>query len=452
MKKYKKLFVILIISMSFLFLLPNVKGFDDIEYDFERDILFNETEPELELFNVREQQVYNGTYSGLYSFTDDTVGSEPEGWISSHPVGSEIEVLESIGNHKKVVRLRDTNPTIGTICSNNFVPQTEGVIEFWYQSTATSKRSTIVFKNELNQNTVYFSIDGGQLSVVNGGSTVIATITTSSWNHFSVDFDSSTDTYDVDFNGILVKSNQPFANVATSLNNISFQIGVDKPNDGSYTNYFDGVGYSWDLVQNSGTTENFNDDNIGDNPSGWNTIEGINCFANITSTLDSRVKPLGMFDGDVNDEFCQVSNDFSSSEIQNLQFDMTFNTLGSTNTTIYLMEGSTIIIIIEFTNNDVISSNGLGGGDTIKNNFLTANIFSVFRFVFDHDNDIFDVFIDGVLEVNDLAYLNNVASEIDEIIIRTGIEPAGSFNYIFYIDNIVFNSENYESGVNIVPS
>lgn len=455
MKKYKKSFFIFILIGFMLFAcLPTVKGFDDIEYTFERDILYNESEPELEFFNMREQQVYNGTYNATFSFNNELgLESTDISFVSvdSSTEGSSVSVVESFLEHKNVLDCNDIDDSSRVIIKNLHTPQSiNPSVEFWFASTNIDNTHFFNWNNELDQNAVWLRIESGILAYFDGSTHNIANLDSNIWYHLRLDLDLVSDNYDIYLNGILIQNDAGFRFVSTLVDDFSIAT-LDASSN--YHLYIDGFGYSFEGLENSGVSYDFNENEINDNPEGWNTIEGTKCFSNISTILDSRVKPLAMFDGDVLAQFTQVSQVFPSSNIQSLQFDMTYNILGSTNTTIFFMEDSTIILEVEFSNNDATSLDGLGGGDVIKNNFLTANLFSVFKFVFDHDNNQFDCYIDDILEGDDLGYQNNIIVEIDSIIIKTSDDSGGGqFNWIFFIDNIHFNRVDYEIGGNIMPS
>ena len=70
----------------------------------------------------------NGHYPATYGFENDKDGSVPYGWT-----GSEANIIESEGDHKKVIELDNIGNNIYS-ADNTFNQQEHGTIEFWIRT------------------------------------------------------------------------------------------------------------------------------------------------------------------------------------------------------------------------------------------------------------------------------------------------------------------------------
>ncbi|TFF87723.1 MAG: hypothetical protein EU549_04210, partial [Promethearchaeota archaeon] len=77
-------------------------------------------------------------YLGLYSFTNDSVGSYPADWMIEEPADTIVEVISGLDGHNKVVQLVDNSSTAQPTIYNDFsVNKTSGIVEFWFRAEIT---------------------------------------------------------------------------------------------------------------------------------------------------------------------------------------------------------------------------------------------------------------------------------------------------------------------------
>jgi hypothetical protein len=137
------------------------------------------------------------------------------------------------------------------------------------------------------------------------------------WYHFKIEFDCSTDTWDIYINGVLKIDDASFSGDASYIDRIDYDNELDAES------YYDAFGYSWDPNYTSGdnwhydyylgsqTFENYNtssygdyygtysftDDTVGGNPAGWSVGE-LGGTVNVVAEKDDHKKVLELYDDD----------------------------------------------------------------------------------------------------------------------------------------------------------
>ncbi|MHA1251844.1 MAG: CUB domain-containing protein, partial [Candidatus Helarchaeota archaeon] len=200
--------------------------------------------------NIRILGLLNKTYSGskdycgLYSFTDDLVGSDPENWTVDQPANTNVEVVSQIGNHKKVVELVDNSINGYPYIINYFdAPKISGTAEFWFRGTDLTDTIYIMIRRDGTE-VIGFRIYWNNIYWNVGGSThFITTINNNEWYWFRVKWNGTG--WMVIINGVeygtgyTYQFNQP---IESGVNNIIFHHRVGGY---GYTIYVDAVDYSW---------------------------------------------------------------------------------------------------------------------------------------------------------------------------------------------------------------
>ena len=205
-----------------------------------------------------ESKVYGplkGYYPATYGFDYDPDGNFPREWTLESNGGT-CQVIQSLGDHKKVVELYDSSVPDGYIgMINNFTSkQTEGTVEFYFRSNDTNKHTDIyLYENSTN--------DGIRLTIMLNNLWYYKSMTfvglgttmeSNRWYHFRIEFNSTTNTFWlwVDSTRITIYGGDyPYQNNNTGMNHLSLTTYVY---DMNYSSYFDAIGYSWDSAYDVG--------------------------------------------------------------------------------------------------------------------------------------------------------------------------------------------------------
>ena len=185
-------------------------------------------------------------YIGTYSFRYDSVSDDPSGWTTYEPTNTDIQVIQTIDSHEKVVRLQDNDPVSQVYMYNEFTSQSSGTIEFWFYKETNNimylgirDGSTLAFQPQISS-----TIDGDAFSL-------------DTWHHVKINFECSTGLYD----GLSADTYNTYLDgTLTTSSPISFSTGVDSVDEfrlntqGAQSSidyhYVDAIGYSWDSNYN----------------------------------------------------------------------------------------------------------------------------------------------------------------------------------------------------------
>jgi len=204
--------------------------------------------------NLCKSQGYiwiNGSdYPGTYSFTDDAVGSNPAGWVFNSLASTSVTVESGINNYNKVMKIYDASTT-GTYLyiNQSFAsPQINGTVEFWVYKDSGTSSLYITFRDANNVLGPHMDMDynnDGYFEYYDGSSWPTfgkSFYADQKWIHIRIDFDSSSDTFDMYLDDVLVLDNAKFGGSAGALTKLMF--ATDASLIGTF--YIDAVGYSWD--------------------------------------------------------------------------------------------------------------------------------------------------------------------------------------------------------------
>ncbi len=200
----------------------------------------------------------DGTYLGVYTFTNDSDGSNPVGWTVSEPSNTYVDVIQEKDGHKKVVELWDNSSSERCWMKNTFSSQISGTIEFWISGKAgtigplTDKGSVYpIFAqsegskgphlgiNWNNQSLGYYDVNNDYYSIIASPG-----FTEQEWHHIRINFSCTTDMFNIWVDGNQEGINLPFREQLTSLQ--LFWISTDSSSTlGNASTYIDAVDYSW---------------------------------------------------------------------------------------------------------------------------------------------------------------------------------------------------------------
>ncbi|KKM64739.1 hypothetical protein LCGC14_1498340, partial [marine sediment metagenome] len=190
----------------------------------------------------------NGYYPATYGFENDLVGNNPDNWIVEESGGT-VNIISNLNGHKNIVEIHDISSVSTTQAENKFSNTVTGIIEFWIRLNATDKGVNIWIGDEEGPNNIwidavrlFFEPDGWikyQDSIMNN----IMTYNADYWYHIRVDFNCSSQTFDLYIDNELKVNDGGMGGDASHLDTINFNTYT--PSDDYYV-YFDAVGYSWD--------------------------------------------------------------------------------------------------------------------------------------------------------------------------------------------------------------
>ncbi|WP_457556441.1 hypothetical protein [Candidatus Harpocratesius sp.] len=165
-------------------------------------------------------------------------------WVDSSGVDCNVSIINEISEHKNVMLLNDQSSTNLCQISESFSGQIFGQVEFSFYSVDVIQKAEL-FKL-MNQNSAPSPIiffESGYLKYYNGTTYSLVPISANQWYHLKIDFDCSTDTYDIYLNNVLIKSEATFVNIATTLNYIQFRTWTTSS---EFQVYIDSISFSWD--------------------------------------------------------------------------------------------------------------------------------------------------------------------------------------------------------------
>ncbi len=191
-----------------------------------------------------------GYYPATFGFENVMDGNLHNEWIDNSGTGCNVQVINSIEGHNKVLELNDSDSINGCDISNTFTsPQTSGTIEFW-----------ILGDDVYNQ--IDINIDSGAVNAIRIGINMrnilyyenfwknIRSISNNTWYNIRIDFECGgglyqglyDDKFCIYIDGIKYGSfdfNNQVSNVDKFYVNTSSNVA-------NYNYYFDAIGYSWD--------------------------------------------------------------------------------------------------------------------------------------------------------------------------------------------------------------
>ena len=192
-------------------------------------------------------------------------------------------------------------------------------------------------------------------------------------------------------------------------------------------------------------TYNFKGDDVGSAPSGWEDLDGGTCKSTIIAELDGHKKILQLNDTD-GAAIARLRETFTQGLNTVIELHVAKDSIAAnTDAFILIEEGGLNIIQLRYRDDDLQYFDG--AFQTIKDNFLVANIFSHLKLILDDTANTFDCYIAGILALADIPYLNNTTLGVSRIDFST---DAGDNGYKFFIDAIGISTDtSYTVGDNI---
>ena len=444
--KIKKnlLFSIIIFSLFSSLFVVNSIGLSNINYTFDNNVIFDsDITSYKDPYNLKYQQEYTEIYNATYTFTNDIVGSIPNDWFSVGGINT-VGVIDNFNGHNKVLELIDNNNSETLIIRNTIItPTNDTIFEMWLTKNSTNSNtnyevnlievSTTVITITLKENDLkYFS--GSELTIKNNF------IVANNWFHLRIHLNDSFNTFDVYINGILEGNNLNYRNPST-LNGITiFDIRTNSADFG-YTCYFDGLGYT------IGENFDFEGDLIGSEPLLWNVQSFGTGIATVERFQESNV--LKIFDDSIH-ESVSVSTTFTQLSNQSIEWYIAINDTSLLSAyNIHLTEGGSGRITLIIDNNDLDYHGGVIQ-TSVKDDFIVENVWFKITIILHDYTNTFDIYIDDILEGNNLNYSSSSTISIDRFLFASdGVQTSTT-----YLDNFDINSTNFKSyyiGLNLLP-
>ena len=436
--KSKILIIFILFNIIFFSILPlKSKAIDDLNFTFDDNILFDSDISNYnQSFNLRNQREYTEIYNGTYSFTNDSVGSLPEGWIKSGVILA--EVINDFEGHNKVLNISAQTALVNI--HNNIALQTGNLsIEFWIFRPDLIGQMVFTLVGTGGSNNIFFNNGGGVVWWRSDGNfPTLITLIAEKWYHFRIEFniDFSNDSLSVWVNGINVLLNGITHDDLTNVNQIRLARG-----NANFNLYIDAIGYSF------GENFDFEGDLIGSEPLHWNVQSFGTGIGTIERFQESNV--FKIFDDSIH-ESVDVSTSFTQSSNQSIEYYIAINDTSLTPAyNMIFTEGGSGRISLKINNNDLYNHNG-SDFLSVKDDFIIENTWFKITIVLHDYTNTFDIYINNILEGNNLKYSTNTTVSIDGLVFTSD----GVLQITTYLDNFDINSTNYKNyytGLNFIP-
>lgn len=312
-----------------------------------------------------------GLFPALYSFTDDSIGSNPAGWSCTEPSGTSIQVISSLGEHNKIVELYDNSGSNQFQFTNSFSAQTYGTMEFWFRTTDSTKQFTLYIRDGTNEACDY-DINDGYFRYYTSSWVNIAPCSNNQWYHIRIDFECgaggynglSADTSHIYINGVHY-GDYGFRYAKTSLSSVNFFSSAVESN---HYDYLDAIDYSWssgyyvnrnyyDAIYELNLTSNLEIDRMGNDFDNLESLElEYTVKSNVSTNLELYCKNVDtqIFDL-VNTETLTTSfQGFTYTFVLNYTY---FSSIGLVNFTFYNLENEVILFSFDNINLKATFSN-----------------------------------------------------------------------------------------------
>ncbi|MHA1478666.1 MAG: LamG-like jellyroll fold domain-containing protein, partial [Promethearchaeota archaeon] len=204
----------------------------------------------------------SGYYPATHGFESDGAGDDPL-FCTVEEIGGEVNVVDSIGGHNKVVAVIDNSASDFPYFYNTFeVPQSYGTYEFWVRTTdASNFQGLRLYSGPVIDSNVMidFVIDSEKFRNYDGTWHDVADCVDNQWYHIEIAYECTTGSY-------------------RGLNQYKFKVWIDNDEYGEFgwwytkpnadkiqfmggnsevqTLYIDAIGYSWDPNYNIGDNLN----------------------------------------------------------------------------------------------------------------------------------------------------------------------------------------------------
>ena len=191
-------------------------------------------------------------------------------------------------------------------------------------------------------------------------------------------------------------------------------------------------------------TYNFKDDNVGNEPDGWTSNNAANCTTTIANDFDGHKKVLELDDQNGGGK-CNITKTLGSTTANSIhEFYWGKDSVAvNTETILIFREGGSDRVFLRLEDNDLDYADP-GGFVSIEDGIVVANKLHHFKIICNDAANTFNIYFDGVLKGENLAYRSNSTIGIDNIEIETDNLDIG---YKIYFD--AYGSPTWDPAYNI---
>ncbi len=388
-------------------------------------------------------------YTGSpYNFNDENIGTKGTNikFINTTSNENNFEIINEFNNHNKPLSFfDDAGYTYGAHYLVNR-DQLSGITEYWLSFSDTNTHFRIYYKGD-GQDYLYYRFRYDEIQYSNG--TKIADIYDNTWFHLKTQWFSDS-TYDMYLNGVKMINRQPLLN---TLGSGIFEITIiGYGNDNSKKMYLDGYGNS--IVDDYSAGDNYFPGNSGEDLD-WIDLDESNLksLTYITTELDNHKNVLTLEDNNTWGR-CQIIHNYPTVGADRI-IEIWIAISDNTKTSAFVLiptEGGATRMQVELNQDDLQYYDG--AWQDIKLGFIVIDTFIHIKLVLDDSANTYDIYVNGILEVNDGAYQFNTTTGIDGLRIQT---QTGQIGYKVYVDapGLVLEPDpqgyTYEESWNINP-
>ncbi|MFX1257866.1 MAG: hypothetical protein ACFFAN_08410 [Promethearchaeota archaeon] len=216
-----------------------------------------------------ENQTYSepmsGYYLGTFGFESDENGARPKNWRNSCYRNADVQVIDAIGDHNKVLECYSSSSDASCIyIENEFQSQITGTIELWIMKSSANENGPAIIdiRGETTPYLIELRIDDDQkenIEYVNPSgeheNIGYTDYSDDKWIHLKIEWNCTSDTYSVWIDDVQYLDNINFlsSQTDTAINRLMID-SYSTQNPALF--YIDAIGYSWDPNYNIGDNLN----------------------------------------------------------------------------------------------------------------------------------------------------------------------------------------------------
>jgi len=330
---------------------------------------------------------------------------------------------------------------LGSESSTNFTVSSDETIDLWLNGNFTNYLR-MMFKR--NGNDVFgLKFDENYFYYLDGSVWTKSVYVPNQWEHLSIYFEASTNTWDITLNGTTLGSDMNTLIPFDTIDEFVFE-GEYYVNN---TFYVDAIGYEWDSGYNVYDNCNpYGIDIINSLESNdWNDVYTTPYSSiNMESYLDYHYQVLNLTDNN-NNGYCYATYTFDSTTTSG-SLEWWYRTTSTSDVAaIRVYDGSTecITLILSNTGTDYYYN---GSYNTIQSSEI--NVWQHWKLIIDTSSDTYDIYVNGNLAVDD-AEFRNLGTDISSVKFSS---YSASKDYSIYIDAIGYTwNANYDTFDNCNP-